>query len=77
VWRFETRSLVSSSPAVVDGVVYFGSWDSVMYALDIETGELLWSYKARSAISSGPAVVDGMVYMTSWDASVYAFGIEE
>jgi len=62
---------------VANGVVYFGSFDDVFYALDIETGEPLWTYQACSAISSGPAVVDGMVYMTSWDGSLYAFGHED
>ena len=33
-WRFQTADDVSSSPAVVDGVVYIGSGDSYLYALD-------------------------------------------
>ncbi|MCH8349839.1 MAG: PQQ-binding-like beta-propeller repeat protein, partial [Chloroflexi bacterium] len=32
-WRFETGDRVSSSPAVVDGVVYFGSDDGHLYAV--------------------------------------------
>ncbi|MFE5952575.1 PQQ-binding-like beta-propeller repeat protein [Streptomyces massasporeus] len=30
--------MVGSSPAVVDGSVYIGSWDKKVYALDAATG---------------------------------------
>jgi len=33
-WRYETGGFVVSSPAVVAGVVYVGSWDDYVYALD-------------------------------------------
>ena len=33
-WKFKTGDHVNSSPAVSDGVVYFGSHDSYLYALD-------------------------------------------
>ena len=39
LWRFQTGDDVWSSPAVVDGVVYVGSTDNYVYALDAETGE--------------------------------------
>ena len=34
-WRYETGVGVESSPAVVDGVVYVGSDDGYLYALDV------------------------------------------
>ena len=33
-WKFKTGDDVPSSPAVSDGVVYFGSVDSNLYALE-------------------------------------------
>src|SRR4030042_4580559 len=41
-WAFTTGGGIHSSPAVVDGPVYFGSRDSHLYALDAATGELRW-----------------------------------
>ena len=35
---------VASSPAVANGVVYVGSFDGNVYALNASTGALLWSY---------------------------------
>ena len=33
-WSFATKDVVSASPAVVNGVVYVGSWDGFFYALN-------------------------------------------
>jgi glucose dehydrogenase len=32
-WTYATRDAVSASPAVVDGVLYDGSWDGFFFAL--------------------------------------------
>ena len=40
-WRFETDNDVSSSPAVVDGVVYVGSDDGNVYAIGNPTEEMV------------------------------------
>ena len=61
-----------SSPAVVDGVVYVGSNDDYVYALDARSGELRWRYETGGDVDSSPAVVDGVVYVGSEDDYVYA-----
>ena len=43
-WSYTTGNYVESSPAVVNGVVYVGSWDHNVYALNASTGAKLWSY---------------------------------
>jgi len=72
VWKFETDSYVSSSPAVSDGVVYFGSWDGYLYALDINTGQEQWKFYTDDYVRSSPAVSDGVVYFGSDDGYLYA-----
>lgn len=44
-WFFPTGDTVHSSPTVVGGVVYIGSWDGNFYALDAETGLLKWKFE--------------------------------
>ena len=44
-WKFQTRRGVVSSPAVVGGIVYVGSNDHSLYALDAESGALKWRFK--------------------------------
>ena len=42
LWAFDTGAVVESSPAVVDGVVYAGSFAQALFAVDAKTGEELW-----------------------------------
>ena len=44
-------------PAVYDGVVYFGTGNGTLYALDATTGALDCSYVVASKIQSSPVVV--------------------
>jgi len=71
LWRFQTGDAVSSSPAVVDGVVYVGSQDGYVYALEAAAGEERWHFQTGDAVTFSPAVVDGVVYIGS-DGHVYA-----
>jgi hypothetical protein len=76
---------VRSSPAIIDGVVYVGSWDGTLYALTADAGKLVWRFDTkgrtlnsaefgfdRRSILSSPAVVAGTVYVGSRDAHLYA-----
>jgi outer membrane protein assembly factor BamB len=71
----EPGPFFESSPAVVNGVVYYGSDNGTFYALNASTGALLWSYttpQGNSVISS-PAVMNGVVYFSSTnDGNLYA-----
>jgi len=61
-----------SSPAIVDGLVYFGSSDGDVYALDAASGVLKWKFKTANVVHASPAVADGAVYVGSWDSYFYA-----
>jgi len=60
---------------VVDGVVYAGSTNGYLYAVNSYSGKLLWSFQTGGPIDSSPAVVDGIVYFGSWDGNVYAVNV--
>ena len=72
LWRYRTGGWVVNAPAVVDSVVYVGSDDNNLYALDASTGELLWSFETGDVIRSSPTVAGGGVYFGSNDNHVYA-----
>ena len=61
-----------SSPAVKEGLVYFGSGDGNLCALDLETGQLKWKFATQGVVHSSPAVAGGVVYFGSWDSYLYA-----
>lgn len=72
-WRFETGSGIGSSPTIVDGVVYVGSGDGHLYAID-QSGAELWSVDLGTTIGDSPSVIDGTVYIAADD--LYAFDAE-
>jgi len=72
LWNYTTGSWVDSSPAVAGGVVYVGSDDHNVYALNATTGARIWNYTTGSYVDSSPAVAGGVVYVGSGDSKVYA-----
>jgi len=74
-WQYTPNGNIESSPAVANGVVYFGADDFNLYALDAGSGALLWNYTTGSPVKSSPAVANGVVYVGSDDGSLYAFGL--
>ncbi len=71
-WAYETQGAISGSPAVAGGMLYVGSLDGKLYALDARTGEFRWSFATGGQIWSSPAIANGIVYFGSYDHIVYA-----
>ena len=64
--------IVYSSPSVSGGMVFVGSDDNYIYALDQYTGALQWRYKTGRVCISSPSVSGGMVFVGSCDNYIYA-----
>jgi outer membrane protein assembly factor BamB len=72
-WTYTTKGHIEeSSPVVANGMVYIGSLDHKLYALDAKTGAFRWAYTTGGPIRSSPAVSNGMVYVGSLDHNLYA-----
>ncbi|MFL6029447.1 MAG: PQQ-binding-like beta-propeller repeat protein [Gaiellaceae bacterium] len=71
-WKFKTGGFVGSSPAVDKGVVFFGSQNQDVYAVDATNGTERWHFETGKIVFSSPAVTDGVVYVGSHDNNVYA-----
>ena len=61
-----------SPPTIANGIVYIGSGDGHVYALDAYTGTPIWNYPTGSKIESSPAVVNGILYIGSANGCVFA-----
>ncbi len=71
-WQSAINDMVSS-PAVANGILYVGTRDGHLLALDAATGAQRWSAATAASIVSSPTVSDGTVYVTSNDHKLYAF----
>ena len=71
VWKYTTNGAVMSSPSIENGIVYVGSQDKNIYALNAWSGALVWSYPTGGTIESSAALANGKVFIGSDDGYVY------
>lgn len=71
-WKFRCEDEVRSSPRIADGVLYIGSYDNNLYALNVEDGSFLWKYPTLGGIASTPCIQDNLVLVGSEDGTLYA-----
>ncbi|MCZ7545401.1 MAG: serine/threonine-protein kinase [Anaerolineae bacterium] len=74
-WRFKARRAVTSSPLVHEKVVFFGSLDWHVYAVDAETGWTVWRYRTGKPVVSSPVHDDKNLYIGSADGNMYALDL--
>ncbi len=84
LWLFRANGAIAASAAVVNNVVYVGSWDGFEYALDAVTGALKWKTylgvtsggpdcnPLQAGVTSSATVQDGVVYVGGGDSYWYA-----
>src|SRR3954469_17441320 len=50
LWEVNVDGPVSATPVIAGGVVYAGSYDGRLYALDLKTGASVWTYETIAAV---------------------------
>jgi outer membrane protein assembly factor BamB len=79
-WKYPERKQaekIISSPIVYKGMIYYGSTDQHLHALNQYTGEVVWKKPTKGFILSTPAIMDGVVYVASCDGRIYAQDAEK
>ncbi len=77
VWQFHSGGRIYSSPSFADGILYAGSGDGYIYALNSDTGALIWQHKVAPyqrriqlygtlsdawPVTSGILIENGIIY---------------
>ena len=71
-WKFKTEGKIFGT-ALVDGdLIYVGSGDHKMYALEKETGKKVWEFMTEGAVHSSPMLLDNVIVFGSRDGNLYA-----
>lgn len=72
---FKSGDRIRSSPTAGANIVYVGSYDYNIYAINILNGEKKWAYKTYGLVKSSPMLYDGMLYCGSHDKYMYALDL--
>jgi outer membrane protein assembly factor BamB len=70
VWQFRAKNSVESAPVIADGVVYVGSSDKNLYAIDLKTGQAKWT-TPLGIITASPGINGDRVYIGDADGKFY------
>ncbi len=62
---------VLTAPVTVDGLVFYGSSDGVVRAVDVISGQLVWQAYTGGAVRLAPTVWNGRLLIGSGDGYVY------
>jgi outer membrane protein assembly factor BamB/tRNA A-37 threonylcarbamoyl transferase component Bud32 len=70
-WRFKAKRALTSSPIYTDGIIYIGSVDTLLYALDAKSGYIIWRFRMAKATISTPFITDNYIFTGSVDSHIY------
>ena len=73
LWTFTADDEIRASPLVTRGVVFFGAYDSYLYALNAKSGDFIWKAPTKAGICSSATLADDLVVVGSEDNYIYAF----
>ncbi len=71
VWQFACEDEIRGPATWSNGILYVGSYDNNLYALDADTGQFIWKYPTDGGIVSKPAVYENCVYFGSEDKRLH------
>jgi outer membrane protein assembly factor BamB len=63
-WNLPTGNAIEANPGAGDGMVYVGSTDDNVYAVNIANGRQAWK-KQAGTVTAGPEVVGGIVCLSN------------
>ena len=70
-WRFKARRAITSSPVFAQGLVYVGSMDATLYAIDAKTGWVTWRFRLGKASISTPCFMENRIFTGAADGIIY------
>ena len=76
IWEYKTDGKITASPRASSSMIYFGSWDGNIYALNSTDGSLKWKYETGWGIDTTPVISDRLVFVGSNDNNFYALDEE-
>ncbi len=70
-WEFKTSKSIFSSPIINEATIYFGGNDSLLHAVDLESGKEKWRFKTGGEIRSNVCIDGDFLYLNGGDRIIY------
>lgn len=77
LWSRNLKASIGSSATIADGLVYVGTMDGWLYALDAGNGKLVWQSSLPSSLLAAPVSDGSTVVVHTHDGSVSAFSAKK
>ena len=74
---FRTGGKLWSTPAIQNGIAYFGSHNHSVYAVDLRDGRELWRYETGGAVVGNPLLFRGKLFIGSFDKKLYSLDADD
>lgn len=71
LWQFQAKGAITATPAVADGMVFFGTHKNMFYALQLGNGKPVWQVQTSGAIEKAAAIISDRIYFGSNDHHLY------
>lgn len=71
-----TSDWVWTTPAVKDGMAYFGDFSGTIYALDITLGTIAWTAHVGREVKSGPAITNDVLVLVDRSPAVHFLDLQ-
>ncbi len=71
LWKYKTNGPVVASPVTDGGLVYVGSLDSTLHAIDLNTGKGVWKLPTSGPLRSSVCISPERLYQLSTDGVLY------
>ena len=71
-WKFRTGGPIVGAPVPDGGLVFAGSADSTLYAIDTESGKSRWTFRTGGPIKSAVCVDGSRLFLQGGDGVAYA-----
>jgi outer membrane protein assembly factor BamB len=75
VWHFKAGGKIRTEPVVNNGLVWFGSADNSLYALDMITGREAFTFKSEGNIYGKPLISGKRIFFGSTDGYIHSINI--
>lgn len=74
-WRFRAKRGITASAAYAQGIVFVGSIDWMLYALDANTGWSTWRYRLNKSTISTPCIAENFIFTGAADGNISCLDI--